>query len=101
MDIKWPVKESRTRSRDRCLWILYRRDIERGGPDGGRSSVGKFALRFGPPEYFSLIFLAFSILIYLASGSILKAIMMAAPVFSLERLERILLPVTHGSIMEA
>jgi putative tricarboxylic transport membrane protein len=40
--------------------------------------LAKFALRFGPPEYFSLIFLAFSILIYLASGSILKAIMMAA-----------------------
>ncbi len=40
--------------------------------------LAKFALRFGPPEYFSLIFLAFSILIYLASGSMLKAIMMAA-----------------------
>jgi putative tricarboxylic transport membrane protein len=40
-------------------------------------SLAKFALRFGPPEYFSLIFLAFSILIYLASGSVLKAIMIA------------------------
>jgi len=40
--------------------------------------LAKFALRFGPPEYFSLIFLSFSILTYLASGSILKAIMMAA-----------------------
>ena len=37
--------------------------------------LAKFALRFGPPEFFSLIFLAFSLLIYLASGSILKAIM--------------------------
>jgi putative tricarboxylic transport membrane protein len=41
-------------------------------------SLARFALRFGPPEYFSLIFLAFSVLIYLASGSMLKAIMMAA-----------------------
>ncbi len=41
-------------------------------------TLARFALRFGPPEYFSLIFLAFSVLIYLASGSMLKAIMMAA-----------------------
>lgn len=41
-------------------------------------TLARFALRFGPPEYFSLIFLAFSILIYLASGSMLRAIMMAA-----------------------
>lgn len=41
-------------------------------------TLANFALRFGPPEYFSLIFLAFSVLIYLASGSMLKAIMMAA-----------------------
>ena len=37
--------------------------------------LAKFALRFGPPEFFSLIFLSFSLLIYLASGSVLKAIM--------------------------
>jgi putative tricarboxylic transport membrane protein len=41
-------------------------------------ALAKFALRFGPPEYFSLIFLAFSILIYLAAGSTLKAILIAA-----------------------
>lgn len=37
--------------------------------------LAKLALRFGPPEFFSLIFLSFSLLIYLASGSVLKAIM--------------------------
>ncbi len=36
------------------------------------------AIRFGPPEYFSLIFLGLTLVIYLASGSIIKALMMAA-----------------------
>ena len=40
--------------------------------------LAQFALSFGPPEYFSLIFLAFSILVYLAAGSTLKAILIAA-----------------------
>jgi len=35
------------------------------------------ALRFGPPEYFSLMVLGMTMLIYLASGSIFKALMMA------------------------
>jgi putative tricarboxylic transport membrane protein len=39
-------------------------------------SLAKFGLSFGPPEYFSLIILAFSLLVCLASGSILKAVMM-------------------------
>jgi putative tricarboxylic transport membrane protein len=39
--------------------------------------LAKFALAFGPPEYFSLMLLGIAILIYLASGSILKALMMA------------------------
>ncbi len=38
--------------------------------------LAKFALAFGPPEYFSLMLLGIIILIYLASGSILKAWMM-------------------------
>jgi putative tricarboxylic transport membrane protein len=37
--------------------------------------LAKFALQFGAPEYFSLIFMAFSLVIYLASGSLLKAVM--------------------------
>jgi putative tricarboxylic transport membrane protein len=37
--------------------------------------LAKFALRFGPPEYFALVFLAFSLVVYTASGSILKAVM--------------------------
>jgi putative tricarboxylic transport membrane protein len=39
--------------------------------------LSKFALRFGPPEYFSLMFLGMTILIYLAHGSMLKALLMA------------------------
>ena len=34
------------------------------------------ALKFGPPEYFSLMVLALTILVYLSHGSILKAILM-------------------------
>ncbi len=36
------------------------------------------ALQFGPPEYFSLMCLGLTLLIYLASGSVVRAIMMAA-----------------------
>ncbi|OGP63567.1 MAG: transporter [Deltaproteobacteria bacterium RBG_13_49_15] len=36
--------------------------------------LAEFALRFGPPEYFSLMVLGMSILIYLAHGSMLKAL---------------------------
>jgi putative tricarboxylic transport membrane protein len=38
--------------------------------------LAKFGLRFGFPEFFSLIFLAFSILMCLVSGDILKGLMM-------------------------
>jgi len=40
--------------------------------------LASIALRFGPPEYFSLMCLGLTILIYLASGSIIRALMMAA-----------------------
>jgi putative tricarboxylic transport membrane protein len=40
--------------------------------------LGEWALKFGPPEYFSLMVLGMTMLIYLASGSIPKAMMMAA-----------------------
>lgn len=39
--------------------------------------LAKFALAFGPPEYFSLMLMGVVILIYLAAGSMLKALMMA------------------------
>ncbi len=39
--------------------------------------LAKFAIQFGPPEYFALIFCGLSILIYLAKGSVLKAVAMA------------------------
>ena len=39
--------------------------------------LGRWALKFGPPEYFSLMFLGLTILIYLANGPIMKALIMA------------------------
>ncbi len=39
--------------------------------------LAKLALSIGPPEYFSLMLVGIVLLIYLASGSILKALMMA------------------------
>ncbi|MCE5264368.1 MAG: tripartite tricarboxylate transporter permease [Deltaproteobacteria bacterium] len=38
--------------------------------------LAEFALRFGPPEYFSLMVLGLSILVYLARGSIVNALIM-------------------------
>ena len=39
--------------------------------------LAKFALKFGPPEYFSLMFVGLTVLTYLAAGSMIKALMMA------------------------
>lgn len=39
--------------------------------------LANMALKFGPPEYFSLMFLGLTVLTYLASGSMVKAFMMA------------------------
>jgi putative tricarboxylic transport membrane protein len=69
----------------------------RAGPALGISAIGSFiggtlaviglmlvapplahyALRFGPPEYCTLMFLGFTILSFIASGSMIKALMMA------------------------
>jgi putative tricarboxylic transport membrane protein len=40
-------------------------------------AMAKFALKFGPPEYFSLMVMSLSIVTYLARISVLKGIMMA------------------------
>ncbi len=40
--------------------------------------LARFALQFGPPEYFTLMVLGVTILIYLAHGSMPKALIMAA-----------------------
>lgn len=40
--------------------------------------MARFALEFGPPEYFSLIILGMLLLIYLSTGSVPKALAMAA-----------------------
>ena len=39
--------------------------------------LSEFALRFGPPEYFAMILCGFSILIYIGTGSKLKALLIA------------------------
>ncbi len=39
-------------------------------------TLAGFALRFGPPEYFALMVLGLSIMVYLARGSILNALIM-------------------------
>jgi putative tricarboxylic transport membrane protein len=40
--------------------------------------LASLALKFGPPEYFSLMCVGLTILIYLASGSIIRALMMSS-----------------------
>jgi putative tricarboxylic transport membrane protein len=40
--------------------------------------LANFGLRFGPPEFFSLVFLALTIVTFLATGSVLKATIMGA-----------------------
>ncbi|MBA4395551.1 MAG: transporter, partial [Desulfobacca sp.] len=39
--------------------------------------IAVFVLKFGPPEYFSVMFLGMTLLIYLAQGSRIKALVMA------------------------
>jgi putative tricarboxylic transport membrane protein len=40
--------------------------------------LSKFALMFGPPEYTALLFMGLTLVIYLGSGSTLKAVLMGA-----------------------
>ena len=40
--------------------------------------LARFALRFGPPEYFAVLFLGLTLVAFLSGGSIIKAIMMGA-----------------------
>ena len=39
--------------------------------------LARFALKFGPPEFFSLICMGITLVVYLAHGSVMKAIIMA------------------------
>ena len=39
--------------------------------------LAEFALKFGPPEIFALVFLAFTLVAFLSSGSMVKSLMMA------------------------
>ncbi len=47
--------------------------------------LAELAIKFGPPEFFSLTILALSVLIYLARGSLIKAAVMAALGFALSQ----------------
>ena len=40
--------------------------------------LARVALRFGPPEYFAVLFLGLTLITYLSQGSIIKSIMMGA-----------------------
>jgi putative tricarboxylic transport membrane protein len=40
--------------------------------------LAKFALKFGPPEYFGVIVLGLTLITYLSHGSVIKALMMGA-----------------------
>ena len=40
--------------------------------------LARFALRFGPPEYFAVLFLGLTLVTFLSGGSVIKAIMMGA-----------------------
>jgi putative tricarboxylic transport membrane protein len=40
--------------------------------------LSRLTLKFGPPEFVSLVFLGFTMVTYLSSGSMVKALMMAA-----------------------
>jgi putative tricarboxylic transport membrane protein len=40
-------------------------------------TLANFALRFGPPEYFSIMVFSFTILVFIAGGSIAKGLLMA------------------------
>ncbi len=42
------------------------------------SPLSKFGLKFGPPEYFAIVFFGLSITAYLSQSSLIKAIMMGA-----------------------
>jgi putative tricarboxylic transport membrane protein len=40
--------------------------------------LARFALKFGPPEYFAVLFLGLTLVTFLSGGSVIKAIMMGA-----------------------
>ena len=48
-----------------------------GGPDVVAPTLARWAVKFGPAEYFSLMVLGLSVLTYLSHGSLLKALIMA------------------------
>jgi len=54
----------------------------------------QFALKFGPPEYFSLMVLGMLMLIYLSGGSIIKALMMGSFGFLLSTIGQEILTAT-------
>ena len=74
---RWPAGKSGTCPGDFGLRVFYRRHLQHlialmflVFP------LARAALKFGPPEYFSLVCMSMTVLIYLAKGSVLNAIIM-------------------------
>ena len=73
-----PKRPGGTGPGNRRLRLLYCRDLVHAGSDVGRSPSGQMSPWLSAlPRYFSLTLLGLLILIYMASKSILKALMMA------------------------
>ena len=79
MDIRWPGKaEQDPRWELRPSGLSLQEELASVGLMLVAPPLASIALQFGPPEYFSLICAGLTLLIYLASGSIIRALMMAA-----------------------
>ena len=74
-----PARAGRPGPRHRGLRLLHRRDLRRSSACVLIAPpLVDFALKFGPPEYFSLMILGLTILTFLTSASMIRALMMAA-----------------------
>ena len=78
MVTRWPGKAEQDPPGNCGLWVFYRRNSSVVGLMLVAPPLASMALRFGPPEYFSLMCMGLTLLIYLASGSVIRALMMAA-----------------------
>ena len=52
-------------------------DNRRAGDNDGSTPMARFALAFGPPQYFSLMLMGIVIIIYMSRGSVFKDMMTA------------------------
>ena len=79
MATRWPVREGLGRLWEYLLLaLLLREPLGVVGLMFLARPLASSALKFGPPEYFSLMVLGLIILIYLTQKSLIKAIIMGA-----------------------